>query len=139
MILVLIRHLNRDRKIDSDHNLTRKVSQVIPGGQQEGEHGAVHQVQREHCIVDYESGSRFYSIRAQGLFLINRTGDPYIPADYSKFTLCQSASAQYARVKLFLLIFLENFILKCTFDMTECLSSSSLSAQPKSNSCHVLN
>ena len=26
----------------------RKVSQVIPGGQQEGEHGVVHQVQGEH-------------------------------------------------------------------------------------------
>ena len=26
----------------------RKVSQVIPGGQQEGEHGVVHQVQEEN-------------------------------------------------------------------------------------------
>ena len=26
----------------------RRVSQVIPGGQQEGEHGSVHQVQGEH-------------------------------------------------------------------------------------------
>ena len=30
----------------------RKVSQVIPGGQQEGEHGVVHQVQRGHYDDD---------------------------------------------------------------------------------------
>ena len=33
----------------------RKVSQVIPGRQQEGEHGVVHQVQGEHYKKSFKS------------------------------------------------------------------------------------